>query len=89
MLIIFMKIDFSNKKAVVVGSSKGIGKGVYTKFKSLGADVIGISRSKGIDISIKEDIDEFFKKIKKIDFLINVAGINYCKKINELITAKA
>lgn len=79
-----MKINFSNKKVLVVGSSKGIGKGVYNSFKMLGADVVGISRSNGTDISSKEDIDIFFNNIESIDFLINVAGINYCKKIDEI-----
>jgi len=79
-----MKIDFSNKKAIVVGSSRGIGKGVYEAFKKLGADVKGISRKDGIDITKKEQIDNFFKKIDSVDFLINVAGINFCKKINDI-----
>jgi len=79
-----MQIDFSNKKVLVVGSSKGIGKEVFLTFKSLGADVFGISRSEGIDISKKADIDKFFKKKSSIDFLINVAGINFCKKIEDI-----
>ena len=79
-----MKIDFTNKNVLVVGSSKGIGKGVFEKFKSLGANVIGISRSEGVDISKKSEIDEFFSSLTSIDFLINVAGINYCKKISEI-----
>jgi 3-oxoacyl-[acyl-carrier protein] reductase len=79
-----MQIDFSNKKVLVVGSSKGIGKEAFLTFKSLGADVFGISRSEGIDISKKADIDKFFKKMSSIDFLINVAGINFCKKIEDI-----
>jgi NAD(P)-dependent dehydrogenase (short-subunit alcohol dehydrogenase family) len=63
-----MQIDFSNKKVLVVGSSKGIGKEAFLTFKSLGADVFGISRSEGIDISKKADIDKFFKKMSSIDF---------------------
>tara|TARA_Y100000766_G_C18917304_1_gene613004 strand:- start:5614 stop:6285 length:672 start_codon:yes stop_codon:yes gene_type:complete len=79
-----MKIDFKDKNVLVVGSSKGIGKGVFEKFKSLGANVIGISRSEGVDISKKSEIDEFFNSLTSIDFLINVAGINYCKKISDI-----
>ena len=79
-----MKIDFSNKKVIVVGSSKGIGKGVYNAFTKLGADVKGISRKNGIDILKKDQIDNFFTNIDSVDFLINVAGINYCKKIDEI-----
>ena len=79
-----MKIDFSNKIAIVVGSSKGIGMGVADKFKELGATVIRVSRTQGVDISNKESIDSFFESLTHIDFLINVAGINFCKKIEDI-----
>ena len=79
-----MKIDFTNKVAVVVGSSKGIGLGVADKFEELGAKVIRVSRTEGIDISDKNSIDLFFKSLNHIDFLINVAGINFTKKIEDI-----
>lgn len=79
-----MKIDFSNKVAVVVGSSKGIGLGVADTFEELGAKVIRVSRTEGVDISNKESIDSFFATLTHIDFLINVAGINFCKKIEDI-----
>ncbi|MDB9980177.1 SDR family oxidoreductase [Ulvibacter sp.] len=79
-----MKIDFSNKVVVVVGSSKGIGKGVLETFTELGATVYGISRSNGVDITDKNSIDIFFEPLSNIDFLINVAGINFCKKIEDI-----
>lgn len=80
----YMKIDFSDKVVVVVGSSKGIGKGVMEKFQELNAEVYGVSRTNGVDISDKDSIDSFFESITSIDFLINVAGINFCKKIQEI-----
>ena len=80
----FMKIDFSNKVVVVVGSSKGIGKGVLETFTELGATVYGIARSNGVDITDKNSIDVFFEPLSNIDFLINVAGINFCKKIEDI-----
>jgi NAD(P)-dependent dehydrogenase (short-subunit alcohol dehydrogenase family) len=79
-----MKIDFTNKIAVVVGSSKGIGLGVADKFEELGAKVIRVSRTEGVDISNKESIDTFFESLNHIDFLINVAGINFTKKIEDI-----
>ena len=79
-----MKIDFSNKVAIVVGSSKGIGLGVADTFVELGATVIRVSRTEGVDISNKESIDSFFESLTHIDFLINVAGINFCKKIEDI-----
>ena len=79
-----MKIDFSNKVALVVGSSRGIGKGVLETFTKLGASVHAISRTNGIDITDKNSVDKFFESITNIDFLINVAGINFCKKIEDI-----
>lgn len=79
-----MKINFTDKIAVVVGSSKGIGLGVADKFEELGANVFRVSRTEGVDISDKNSIDTFFKSLNSIDFLINVAGINHCKKIEEI-----
>ncbi len=81
-----MKIDFKNKNVIVVGSSKGIGKTVSDTFRLLNANVFDISRHHGTDISSKKSIDAFFSsyKNKHIDFLINVAAINFCKKIQEI-----
>lgn len=65
---------------VITGSSKGIGKFLYTRLKKK-ATVIGISRSKGnstdfiCDISNKVQVKDTFKKIQKIDVLINNASI--------------
>lgn len=79
-----MQINFKNKIAVVVGSSKGIGLGVVNRFEELGATVIRVSRTDGVDISDKDSIDTLFKSLTNIDFLINVAGINHCKKIEDI-----
>jgi 3-oxoacyl-[acyl-carrier protein] reductase len=79
-----MKINFDKKTAVVVGSSQGIGLGVADKLEQLGANVIRVSRTEGVDITDKESIDAFFESITEIDFLINVAGVNFCKKIEDI-----
>ena len=79
-----MKIDFSNKTTIVVGGSRGIGLKVKEKFSSLGSEVHSISRTEGVDISIPEQVDKYLMQFKKIDFLINVVGINYAKKIQEI-----
>jgi len=79
-----MQINFKNKIVVVVGSSKGIGLGVVNRFEELGATVIRVSRTDGVDISDKDSIDTLFESLTNIDFLINVAGINHCKKIEDI-----
>ena len=84
-----------NKIVVVVGGSKGIGKGIVDTFNDLGAIVYSLSRD-NCDITSKKDIDEFFDYLEqdedcdcddfspKVDILINNAAINYCKPIEEI-----
>ena len=75
--------DFNGKVVLVVGDSRGIGYGVSNKFEESGANLYGIS-SLNCDISVKEDIDEYFDELESVDILVNVAGINYTKKIEEI-----
>jgi NAD(P)-dependent dehydrogenase (short-subunit alcohol dehydrogenase family) len=84
-----------NKKVLVVGGSKGIGAGVVDEFVNRGADVTYFSRTKGSNPSARhmsidlEDVSEIysgfsilnsiFRSNRKIDILVNCAGINFCK----------
>jgi|APSaa5957512535_1039671.scaffolds.fasta_scaffold29851_4 NAD(P)-dependent dehydrogenase (short-subunit alcohol dehydrogenase family) len=94
------------KKVLVVGGSRGIGKGVTEAFQSLGYDTYYFSRSKKEDnripsirpfhysthipVNIKNEsgiirgFEEFDKKEGKLDILVNVAGINYCKNHEDI-----
>lgn len=72
-----------NKVVVIVGGSKGIGKGVVNAFTNLGAIVHSISRD-SCDITDPEQIYSYFSKLDKVDILINNAAINYCKPIEEI-----
>ena len=72
-----------NKIVVVVGGSKGIGKGIVDTFNDLGAIVYSLSRD-NCDITNKKDIDNIFDNLKEVDILINNAAINYCKPIEEI-----
>ena len=78
-----IKWNFKNKDVLVVGSSRGIGKGIFDEFKSNGAKVLGIDSSI-CDISCESQIDTYFKAINNIDILINVAAINHTKKIEDI-----
>ena len=75
----FMK----NKVVVIVGGSKGIGKGLYDAFMDKGCVVHSISR-KNCDITNYNQIDSYFDKLSKVDILVNNAAINYCKSIEEI-----
>ena len=72
-----------NKVVVIVGGSKGIGKGLYDAFIDEECIVHSISR-KNCDITRPDQIDSYFDKLDKVDILINNAAINYCKPIEEI-----
>ena len=72
-----------NKVVVIVGGSKGIGKGLYDAFIDRDCIVHSISR-KNCDITSPDQIDSYLDKISKVDILINNAAINYCNPIEEI-----
>lgn len=84
--------SIKDKNAVVTGGSRGIGAKIAQGFKKAGANVISLARSKksiikelnsnyhSCDISSKDQLSEVCEKInakfKKIDILVNAAGIS-------------
>ena len=90
-----IKINFSKKKVIITGGSRGIGKKIAQDFKKLGAQVVSIS-TKNYDLSKSKDLERLIKYIQslnKIDILVNNAGINFSElnrnfseeKFNDLI----
>jgi 3-oxoacyl-[acyl-carrier protein] reductase len=61
------------KKAVVIGGSKGIGKAIANSFKKLGIKVTSTS-TKTLDTSNIENIKQFIKRTKKVDYLVLNTG---------------
>ena len=89
--------NFDNRRVVIVGGSKGIGLQLVNSFLSSGAEVISVSRTQSnelnaaeqipLDIRKEQDIIRTFKGIEnrgKVDFLINMAAINYFRKYDEI-----
>jgi len=82
-----------NKKVLVTGASKGIGKAIADELKSLGANVFCVSRSykgkEGISCDVTKEADrkKLFNYIKsnwkQLDILVNNAGTNNRKQIHE------
>ena len=95
-----MKLDFKNKIVLVTGGEGGLGKAICNNFLQLGAKVIVTTTKRKLenkktkkkiymylDFNNKNSIQNFLnnlKKIKKIDILINNAGINQLSPINEI-----
>jgi hypothetical protein len=61
-------------KCVITGHTTGLGKALFTYFKSQGWEVIGISRTTGINLLT--DIDDAIEIIKGADLFINNAAVS-------------
>lgn len=79
-----MKIDLTNKNAIVFGGSRGIGSEVVRMLEAAGANTSVASRGHGVDMTDENQIRAFLDPFIQIDILVNVAAINYCKKIENI-----
>ena len=91
-----ISFDFSSRVALVVGGSKGIGQRVCIDLLNSGAKVFYVSRNRSQDLDslgakhLKCDlrnelaIKSCFDKLPSLDFLVNCAAINHCKKIEKI-----
>ncbi len=84
-----VSFDFSNKRALVVGGSRGIGQELIFSLLSSGCEVFYASRNPMVeksqaifietDIRSESCIHDLFLEIKKycnIDFVVNMSAIN-------------
>ena len=91
------KFDFTGKRALVAGGSRGIGKGLVKAFCNAGADVIYAARTPmedgngahfvEADIHNEAAILNLFEKIDErgdLDLAINMAAINYWNSIQDI-----
>jgi NAD(P)-dependent dehydrogenase (short-subunit alcohol dehydrogenase family) len=90
--------NFKNKIIVITGSSGLLGTSFAQLFLDMGSTVVGLDKSKNkikndkfyffnLDISDEKKINKILKfvlkKFKKIDVIINNAGISYYKKFEK------
>lgn len=61
-----------NKKIVITGHTRGIGKSIYDKFTEISCrEIVGMSRSNGYDI--EKDFDKIVEEATGAEFFINNA----------------
>jgi len=70
------------KKVLLTGGSRGIGEAIYNELKE-DYSVIAPS-SKELDLNDTNSIEYFLNSISDIDILINNAGINFIRKLEEI-----
>lgn len=96
-----LQFDFRDKTVLVVGGSRGIGKGITDAFLDAGASVYYAARNPADDKSeatfIRSDltkttnIENLFSEMEKVggvDIVINAAAVNYCKPMEEISMAE-
>ena len=92
-----VQFDFSDRNVLVVGGSKGIGKGVVESFLAAGANTFYASRKPTLDncdahhiatdLRDESQIKALFQKIDQqgpVDVLVNAAAINYATRYEDI-----
>jgi 2-dehydro-3-deoxy-L-rhamnonate dehydrogenase (NAD+) len=71
------QLDFSGRTAIVTGGMQGIGAAIVKRLKASGAEVLvwDLDGSPKVDVSDPASIQSALRGLKKVDVLVNNAGI--------------
>ena len=96
-----LSFDFSGRRALVIGGSRGIGRGLTQRFLETGAEVIYASRTEGSGLQGAtfvpcdlQDADSTLDLFRTVDasgdlhFMVNMAATNYFHKVSEIEPAE-
>lgn len=80
--------DLKGHVLVVIGGSYGIGKDIIDIAQKFGLKTYALSRSSGVNVadpeSIKNSLEEIYKKERRIDFVVNTAAILTHKALSSM-----
>lgn len=74
--------------AVVTGASGGLGAAIQAGLESRGYEVVGLSRSTGVDASEETQVDVAFAGLARVDALVNNAAVLIPRKLAEMTAAE-
>lgn len=74
-------------KALITGTSRGIGKAIKNLFEARGIMVYAPTRAE-MNLSSNDSIQEYVEKLSDVDILVNCAGINDLASIDEMSEEK-
>jgi NAD(P)-dependent dehydrogenase (short-subunit alcohol dehydrogenase family) len=73
--------------AVVTGAAGGLGAAIAAELEKLGYEVVGLSRSRGVDVSDERSVSEAFGGLQRLDALVNNAAVLVKKPLLETTAA--
>tara|TARA_R110002020_G_scaffold103752_23_gene243226 strand:- start:8274 stop:8915 length:642 start_codon:yes stop_codon:yes gene_type:complete len=76
-------MTLQNKKVLITGAGRGLGKSLVKSYEKAGADVIGLTR-KDCDLSKPAEIYSFVQGVGAVDVLVNCAGIFHAEDFHDM-----
>jgi NAD(P)-dependent dehydrogenase (short-subunit alcohol dehydrogenase family) len=74
--------------AVVTGAAGGLGRAIVAELAGRGYEVVGLSRSTGVDVADEEQVLAAFAELERIDTLVNNAAVLIPRPLAEMSAAE-
>jgi NAD(P)-dependent dehydrogenase (short-subunit alcohol dehydrogenase family) len=72
-----------NKRVLISGATRGLGKSLVKAYEETGAQVISLTR-KECDLNNSADIYSFIESVGEVDVLVNCAGVLPVNKLHDI-----
>jgi 3-oxoacyl-[acyl-carrier protein] reductase len=82
-----MDLGIAGRTAVVTGAGSGIGAATAELLAAAGANVVGVSRTEGIDVTAPDAAERIAERAGAVDILVNNAGTSFARALDELTDA--
>ena len=76
-------MTLQNRRVLISGASRGLGKSLVSAYKDVGAEVIELTRRE-CDLNNSADIYSFLESVGEVDVLVNCAGVFPVNKLGDI-----